>query len=116
MPNRPASTHRPNAGTQPDLYRPGEVAKRLRCSEWWVKEQARKRRIPYSWIGGSYRFTEEHIKEIIRIFHVEPIQPTDRPAARIVTPVVERSTSVATVTPLRARVPRRAQAAIPAAA
>jgi hypothetical protein len=44
----------------------------LRCSEWWVKEQARKRRIPYSWIGGSYLFTEEHIAEIVRLFEVRP--------------------------------------------
>jgi hypothetical protein len=50
----------------------------LRCSEWWVKEQARKRRIPYSWIGGSYLFTDEHVAEIMRRFEV---QPTSRVAA-----------------------------------
>jgi Helix-turn-helix domain len=37
-------------------HRPAEVAAMLRCSEWWIKEQARKRRIPYARIGGSYRF------------------------------------------------------------
>ncbi|WP_433082730.1 helix-turn-helix domain-containing protein [Dactylosporangium sp. CA-052675] len=54
------------------LHRPAEVAKILDCSEWWVKEQARRRRIPFAWIGGSYRFTDEHLAEIIRIFEVRP--------------------------------------------
>ena len=39
-------------------YRPADVARLLRCSQWWVKEQARHGRIPFSWIGGSYLFTE----------------------------------------------------------
>ena len=59
--------------TQPVFYRPSEVAVMLRCSEWWVKEQARQRRIPYAWIGGSYLFTAEHIAEIVRRFEVHPI-------------------------------------------
>ncbi|GAA1395468.1 helix-turn-helix domain-containing protein [Catellatospora coxensis] len=109
MPTRPSATHRPIDATRPDLYRPGEVAKRLRCSEWWIKEQARKRRIPYSWIGGSYRFTEEHVKEIIRLFEVEPIQPSVHRTAQSAAPLVQHPTSVAVVTPLRARVPRRAR-------
>jgi hypothetical protein len=45
----------------------------LRCSEWWIKEQARNRRIPYSRIAGGYRFTAEHIAEIVRLFEVRPI-------------------------------------------
>jgi len=56
------------------FYRPAEVAAMLRCSEWWVKEQARRRRIPYSWIGGSYLFTQEHITEIVRLFEVQPVE------------------------------------------
>lgn len=55
----------------------------LRCSEWWVKEQARKRRIPYCWIGGSYRFTPEHVAEIARLFEVRPAERAPRlPAQR----------------------------------
>jgi excisionase family DNA binding protein len=61
------------AGTQPTAYyRPAEVAKLLRCSEWWIKEQARRRRIPYAWIGGSYLFTAEHVNEIVRLFEIRP--------------------------------------------
>ncbi|MGW7356543.1 excisionase family DNA-binding protein, partial [Streptomyces sp. NPDC054802] len=50
------------------LYRPAEVADALGCSEWWVKEQARKGRIPFTRTGGGYRFTAEHYQEIIRVF------------------------------------------------
>jgi integrase len=61
------------AGTQRAVYyRPAEVAKMLRCSEWWVKEQARRRRIPFCWIGGSYLFTEEHVASIVRLFELLP--------------------------------------------
>jgi hypothetical protein len=59
------------------FYRPAEVAAMLRCSEWWVKEQARNRRIPYAWIGGSYLFTPEHVAEIVRRFEVRPVQDGD---------------------------------------
>src|SRR5688572_4319312 len=31
------------------LFKPGEIAKILGCSEWWIKEQARKRTIPFTW-------------------------------------------------------------------
>jgi excisionase family DNA binding protein len=65
------------------LYRPAEVAELLGCSEWWVKEQARKRRIPYSRIGGSYRFTAEHLAEIVRLHEV---QRRDHHAAQRETP------------------------------
>ncbi|MER7275847.1 helix-turn-helix domain-containing protein [Dactylosporangium sp. NPDC000244] len=81
------------------LHRPAEVAKILDCSEWWVKEQARKRRIPFAWIGGSYRFTDEHLAEIIRIFEVRPQE--ERPATPRAAPSVMTG-------PLRARRPRRA--------
>jgi hypothetical protein len=57
------------------FYRPTEVARLLHCSEWWVKDQAHHRRIPFSWIGGSYLFTEQHIAAIIRLFEVQPVEP-----------------------------------------
>jgi len=110
------ATRRPHprrTGGQPDapvrLYSPAEIAKALGCSEWWVKEQARKRRIPFTWIGGSYRFTNEHLTEIIRIFEKRPkpgsaaeIQVSSAPAPR-----VARTTT--TTIRLKARPPKRAQ-------
>ena len=90
------------------FYRAAEVAEMLRCSEWWIKEQARHRRIPYSWIGGSYLFTERHIAEIVRLFEV--------PASEIATstPTIGRSRKHNPETDegsarLVARVPRRAR-------
>jgi len=78
----------------------------LRCSEWWVKEQARRRRIPFCWIGGGYLFTERHIEAIVCLFEVCPAEP-GRVAA------VPRSASSAPGADapgrLRARAPRRTQ-------
>jgi len=48
------------------FYLPAEAAKILRCSEWWLKEQARHDRIPYCWIGGGYKFTPDHLRAIAR--------------------------------------------------
>ena len=89
------------------LYRPAEVAELLGCSEWWVKEQARKRRIPYSRIGGSYRFTAEHVTEIVRLHEVQPAHtaPTGKPARR--TPQLHVADAGQPTTGLRARPPRR---------
>lgn len=91
------------------LHRPADVAAMLRCSEWWVKEQARKRRIPYAWIGGGYRFTDEHVAAIIRGAEVlpggaRPVQVAAAPSRR---PEPEPA-AVEPVTRLRARTPRRA--------
>ena len=80
----------------------------LRCSVWWVKEQARRRRIPFCWIGGGYLFTAEHVAEIARLFEVRPIQAAIPVvvAERVVRPApIEPNTAV---TQLRARPPRRA--------
>jgi hypothetical protein len=92
--------------TQPNrLHRPADVAKTLGCSEWWTKEQARKRRIPYTWIGGSYRFTDQHITEVIYLFEQRP--DTEKPGA----PAATRRRTQPTDAPravLHARTPRRA--------
>ncbi|HEX8345165.1 MAG TPA: helix-turn-helix domain-containing protein [Actinoplanes sp.] len=90
-------------------YRPADVARLLRCSEWWVKEQARRRRIPYCWIGGSYLFTDEHIAAIVRLFEVQPDDATGPATGR-----TRRTAPHPHSTPavrLVARVPRRARAA-----
>jgi hypothetical protein len=93
----------------------------LKCSPWWVKQQARQRRIPYCWIGGSYRFTPEHVAEIARLFEVRPLD--GRPTTRTAKPRTARTLSVADDTDvppvlLRSRPPRRVRKAAsrPAAA
>jgi hypothetical protein len=93
------------------FYRAAEVAAMLRCSEWWIKEQARHHRIPYSWIGGSYLFTATHVTEIVRLFEVEPVEsvgsmpPTGR--VRRAAPEPNSGTAIRLV----ARVPRRTRTA-----
>lgn len=92
-----------------NFYRPAQVAERLPCSEWWVKEQARRRRIPFCWIGGGYLFTEEHITAILRRFEVQAVDGeasvSAMPAPRPRPPAQPAESSVT----LRARPPRRAR-------
>jgi Helix-turn-helix domain len=90
------------------LYSPAEIAKALGCSEWWVKDQARKRRIPFAWIGGGYRFTSEHLREIIRIFEKRPAigTPAEIEAPSTSRPRAPRTTM--TAVRLKARPPKRA--------
>jgi hypothetical protein len=92
------------------FYRAAEVARMLRCSEWWVKEQARRRRIPFCWIGGSYLFTDEHIAAMVRLFEVQPV---DACATATSTGRSRRSKAAASPTTagLVSRVPRRVRAA-----
>ena len=79
----------------------------LRCSEWWIKEQARNRRIPFSWIGGSYLFTEEHIAEIVRLFEARPSLDSASPAGLPVNSKADPKGGPPRIR-LKARQPRRA--------
>jgi hypothetical protein len=98
-------------GTAPaatTFYRPAEVAAMLRCSQWWVKEQARRRRIPFCWIGGGYRFTAEHVTEIARLCEVRPSVPAAPPTdSKRPVPRPRVDTESEPTVRLRARVPRR---------
>jgi excisionase family DNA binding protein len=94
----------------PPVYLPRDIAKALHCSEWWVKEQARKGRIPFSKVGGSYRFSADHFDEIMRIFEKRPVEPLN--VAADLVPVPRRPTQTKpaeSVAKLTARTPRRAQ-------
>jgi hypothetical protein len=96
---------------QPTYHRPADVARLLKCSAWWVKEQARRGRIPYSWIGGSYLFTDEHVTAIVRLYEVQPTDPAViRSTPRRSAPPAGESTGTPVIQ-LRARLPRRARAA-----
>src|SRR5436309_1514564 len=96
----------------PTFFLPSEVAATLRCSEWWVKEQARQHRIPFCWIGGGYKFTAEHVAEIARLFEVRPIEAPERVVT--VQPIAQHERDDQDDAPpirLTARVPRRARVA-----
>ncbi|WP_078941234.1 helix-turn-helix domain-containing protein [Streptomyces sp. XY152] len=110
--------HRPSEAPPPRLYRPDEIADTLGCSAWWVKDRARRRLIPHTRVGRAYRFTAEHLAEIIRLHEERPAQPAQT-TARATEPLSEPTTqtgstqprrpAVAPTTRLRARSPRRQQ-------
>ncbi|MEW2299204.1 helix-turn-helix domain-containing protein [Streptomyces sp. NPDC006655] len=60
------------------LYRPEEIAETLGCSTWWVKDRARRRLVPHTRVGRAYRFTAEHLAEIIRINEEPAAQNANR--------------------------------------
>ncbi|MFD7085363.1 helix-turn-helix domain-containing protein [Streptomyces sp. NPDC059918] len=97
----------------PHLYYPADVARALGMSEWWVKEQARNRRIPYTKPGRAYRFTAEQFTEILRLFAEGPtsagpsVPRQPRPAPVCVPGAPLKAPSPAPTVPLRARPPRR---------
>lgn len=90
----------------PYLFRPAEIAEALGVSEWWVKEQARRGRIPCTRPAGAYRFTAEHFAEIVELFEERPKR---HPKAVSVgsAPRGRGSRSPETPTRLVARPPRR---------
>jgi excisionase family DNA binding protein len=98
------------------VYRPHEVAEMLRCSEWWVKEQARRRRIPFLRIGGRYLFTAEHVAEIVRRFETKPASQPSTVVDMVPLPPALARGGEELPKRLTARVPRRARDAGDAAA
>ncbi|MEU9137089.1 DNA-binding protein [Streptomyces sp. NPDC048404] len=104
---------RPEPPPLPPVYLPSDIAKALHCSEWWVKEQARRGRIPFTKPAGSYRFTAEHFAEIMRIFESRPAESHDAPAPAQRAPRRRVAAAAASVTSLKARTPRRARGVQP---
>ena len=95
-------------------YTAAEVASALRCSAWWVKDQARRGRIPYCWVATSYRFTDEHMAEIQRLLERRPTVPAEPgiPDTPSVPPARHDTSNHTDATAgLRARPPRRSRQA-----
>lgn len=49
------------------LYTKYEAAEILRVKVSWLERRAAARQIPFSLLGGAYRFTPEHLAEIVRL-------------------------------------------------
>ena len=94
-----------SANPLPRLRKPEDIAEALGCSAWWVREKARRREIPFVKVGGAYRFTDDHLTEIIALFEQRPGEPSSSrastPRRRAQTPPSE------VVVRLQARAPRR---------
>ncbi|REE62413.1 excisionase family DNA binding protein [Streptomyces sp. 3212.3] len=93
----------------PPTYSPAQVAEALDCSQWWVKEQVRRRRIPFIRSGSGYRFTRTHVEEIFHILEERPDQVNT--SENKVTSARRRKVVPfdAPAVQLRARRPRRAR-------
>ncbi|MGV4930003.1 helix-turn-helix domain-containing protein [Streptomyces sp. BHT-5-2] len=109
IPPASAPTSRPDVGL-PRLYLPEEVAEVLGCSAWWVKDRARRRLIPFTRVGRAYRFTSEHLAEIIHMHEARPAAPQQRGATAPAPKPRASRPSPSPVVPtvrLKARPPRR---------
>ena len=99
-----------SAGDAPiAVHTVNEAAVILRVKPSWLERQAAARRIPFTMLGGSYRFTAEHLAAIVRQYEQRPVlASTDEPpraAARQAT--AAQLLNDIKVKPLRPR-PRRA--------
>lgn len=86
------------------LYTAEEAAPILRVKPSWMKTKAREGEIPFTMLGGSYRWTAGHLAEIVQLFERRPEQA---PAS---TPRRRSAPADPTVQPLRARRPARRRA------
>ncbi len=91
----------------PRLHTPQEIADSLGCSEWWVKDRARRREIPSTKVAGAYRFTAQQWAEIVETYAQRP-ESTPEPSVVAPRRRAQRPAQPANaVVPLQARPPRR---------
>jgi excisionase family DNA binding protein len=55
------------------LYTAEEAAEILRVKKSWLKRQAAARKIPFTMLGRSYRFTSAHLSAIVRMHEQAPV-------------------------------------------
>lgn len=73
------------AGEQVTLS-PEEVAQRLGTSAWWVREQARRGRIPHLRLGKQrIRLLPEHVDALVALFTVRGAQRQERSTPDVAT-------------------------------
>jgi excisionase family DNA binding protein len=82
-----------------------EAARLLKVKRSWLERQAAARRIPFSMLGGSYRFSDRHLAEIVRMNEVAPVPsaPDAPQPARTPRKTLTGREAAATVAPLRPR-------------
>ena len=83
----------PGQGT-PTLHTADEAAAILRVKRSWLERQAAARKIPFTVLGGSYRFTSAHLAEIVRLYEQLP-GPRAEGAGRKARPPREATTTFA---------------------
>jgi hypothetical protein len=61
-----------SAATFQLLYTADEAALMLRVKPRWLKRQAAARKVPFTMLAGSYRFSARHLEEITRMHEKAP--------------------------------------------
>ena len=92
------------------LHLPEDLAAMLGRSKWWVCEQCRHRRFPFVNSGGSYRFTDQHVEQILSLLEEIPGGQSRTSRSRPAVPKRASPSEPAETTPavhLKARPPRR---------
>jgi excisionase family DNA binding protein len=56
----------------PTLYTAAEAAEILRVKQSWLERQAAARKIPFTMLGGAYRFTADHLAVIVQTYEMVP--------------------------------------------
>jgi excisionase family DNA binding protein len=56
----------------PTLYTAAEAAEILRVKQSWLEHQAAARKIPFTMLGGAYRFTADHLAAIVQMYEEVP--------------------------------------------
>jgi excisionase family DNA binding protein len=59
------------------LYTTEEAAAILRVKKSWLERQAARRKIPFTMLGGTYRFTSAHLAEIVLMHEETPASRAD---------------------------------------
>jgi excisionase family DNA binding protein len=54
------------------LYTTEEAAEILRVKKSWLERQAAARKVPFTMLGRSYRFTSAHLSAIVRMHEQAP--------------------------------------------
>ena len=54
------------------LYTAAEAAEILKVKKSWLERQAAARKIPFTMLGRSYRFTSAHLTAIVRMHEQAP--------------------------------------------
>jgi len=81
-----------------------EAARLLKVKRSWLERQAAARKVPFSMLGGSYRFSDRHLAEIVRMNEVAPAPPApDAPQRAHSSRKIRPGEPTPTVAPLRPR-------------
>jgi excisionase family DNA binding protein len=68
----PLLTTATNSQGAPTLYTTEEAAEILRVKKSWLERQAAARKIPFTMLGGGYRFTSTHLSAIVKMHEQAP--------------------------------------------